>query len=865
MDGRQTHKNFELLNFVSVRVRKVAAKTFIECGKWESVGVRVGVCVLLASNTQMASAKDDLGEIVVIGTRASLASAQEIKQDKVEITDSVVADDINKLPDYNVTDALSRVTGVQILRDRGEGAGVAIRGLTQMETLLNGREVFTAGNGRNLDFADIPSEMVAGIDVYKTSSAGHVEGGVGGTIDLRTHRPFDFAGREIVGSARVIRGDLVKKDQPQFSTLLSDRWQTGGGEFGALLDLVYQKRSWREDQKSAGSPIARANIIAGQSVIAPNGITETTSVGQRERKSASMVLEWKPAETLKLYAEGNYAEFLTRQDSYQISASAPQTFVAGSPMLFPGTNDLQGITWANAATTTVGAARDTLDRTAQVAVGGAWVGQKLTLKSDLSYTKSHNDLLYSAITLGGKAATLTQELSSGAPMSAIGGTNLSGLSGFTSAGMWYAARPFDGELKALKLDGEYQLDDGFIDTLAAGARIARRHATDAPGQTTDYPAAPAVANASGLVISDPYGNYLLGNPAAARDVAAARVALGINGAIPASNPLGSWDIAEDTQSGYLMAKFKTAALEGNAGLRVVHTQEMVTGNRGPAAGPFIPVNLGGTYTDYLPSANLRYRLGNGLTLRGAASKTITRQDFNQLSPSLTLNPIQLNGTAGNPALKPVRADNIDVALERYFDNSASVNLTGFWKQVDGFVTTVINPEVYAGLTYQVSRPQNISTANIKGVELGYQQFYDFLPGWLKGLGLQANYTRVDSGATNIIAGQNLPLQNLSKNSFNLVGMVERGDVSARIAYNWRDKFLSGVANISGIGMQPIYTKAYGWLDASLSYRFSKQFSVAIEGTNLLRTVRSSYYGVETRPQSSWINDTQMSVTATARF
>jgi outer membrane receptor for ferrienterochelin and colicin len=112
--------------------------------------------------------------VVVTGQRASLMSAQGIKRDKIEIVDSVVADDINKLPDFNVTDALQRVTDVQILRDRGEGAGVAIRGLTQMETTLNGREVFTAGLGRNLDFADIPAEMVSSINVYKTSSADHI-------------------------------------------------------------------------------------------------------------------------------------------------------------------------------------------------------------------------------------------------------------------------------------------------------------------------------------------------------------------------------------------------------------------------------------------------------------------------------------------------------------------------------------------------------------------------------------------------------------------------------------------------------------------------------------------------------------------
>jgi TonB-dependent receptor len=181
------------------------------------------------------------------------------------------------------------------------------------------------------------------------------------------------------------------------------------------------------------------------------------------------------------------------------------------------------------------------------------------------------------------------------------------------------------------------------------------------------------------------------------------------------------------------------------------------------------------------------------------------------------------------------------------------------------VTTISNPEVHEGEVYQVSRPQNTSSATVKGLEFGYQQFFDFLPGWMSGLGVQANYTFVDSETPSTILGGNAPLQNLSRHSANLVGMVERGRVSARIAYNWRDRFLSGITNVVDIGSLPVYTQAYGWLDASLGYRISDQMSIAVEGTNLLNTMRKSYYGEATRPQSAWLNDRQISVTATIRF
>jgi TonB-dependent receptor len=310
-----------------------------------------------------------------------------------------------------------------------------------------------------------------------------------------------------------------------------------------------------------------------------------------------------------------------------------------------------------------------------------------------------------------------------------------------------------------------------------------------------------------------------------------------------------------------MAKFNARALllEGNAGVRAVHTREAVAGNQGPAAGPYKPVNLNSSYSDYLPSANFRYTLDKGMYLRGAASKTITRQDFSQISPSLTLNPVLQRGTAGNPDLKPIRADNFDLALERYFSETTSAYLTGFYKRVDGFVAITSRPETYDGLTYQVSRPQNSSVAHIKGLELGYQQFYDFLPGRLGGLGLQANYTYVDSKTPSSVLGMDVPLMNLSKNSYNIVGMYELDELSARLAYNWRSRFLSAVNSYVGIGAVPVYTKAYGWLDASISYRIDKKTSLIVEVCNLLRTVRSSYYGAESRPYSSFINDRQYSL------
>ncbi|HEX4267670.1 MAG TPA: TonB-dependent receptor plug domain-containing protein, partial [Steroidobacteraceae bacterium] len=196
-----------------------------------------------------------LQEVVVTGIRQSMESALHIKEFADTIEDSIVASDIGKLPDITAIDAIQRIPGIQISRQLGEGGGTVtiggsavmsgyeIRGLPQAETPLNGREVFSAQGSRVLDLTDIPSALLAGIDVYKDPTADQLAGGIAGTVDLRTHKPFDFKGLELEGSGEEQYGGLIGQAKPSFTGLLSNIWDTGIGKVGGLLTLSYQDRS----------------------------------------------------------------------------------------------------------------------------------------------------------------------------------------------------------------------------------------------------------------------------------------------------------------------------------------------------------------------------------------------------------------------------------------------------------------------------------------------------------------------------------------------------------------------------------------------------------------------------------------------
>jgi iron complex outermembrane recepter protein len=836
----------------------------VEC-KWQFNPKQVfGVLILLGGwmfvpPVQAEEVTDDtsidLSEISVTGHRASLKNAQAIKRDSIPFVDSITSDSIQKLPDYNTAEAMQRVPGIQITRDRGEGSTIAIRGLTQVETTLNGREVFTAGNGRVLDYSDISAELLSQANVYKTASANHIEGGVGGLVDLRTHYPFDFDRNLFVASGRYIHGDFVNESKPQISLLSSNVWQIGSSsKLGVLANLVYQDRAWREDIFSIGNP--RAITVGGQSVIAPNGEASTVTVGERKRLGANLIVQWQPSDRLDLYGELHHAYFKTIQNGYQLFVTPGASFDAASVSFFPNTNDLSNITWNNPAVTTSGAARDTLDRTTQAALGGRWIDDRWSVKTDVSHTKSFNMLDFSSINLNGTSVTFNENIANNQQVLST--------PSFANSSLVVAKRPFHGTLDAIQIDGDYDVNWGQLSTLSAGVRLAQRHADDGNGQVV-FSQGSTVANASPLLINSAYVPYPIGDPELARDWSSVRNTLGISATLPNGSPLGAWKIGERTTSQYVMATFQgqDKRYEGNIGLRNTLTDEKVDGYQtNPAGGDPLPLSIHHRDADLLPSTNWRFDMGRGVYFRAAASQTVTRPDFNQISPSLTLNVVQLAGTAGNPALRPIKAENYDWGLEYYWSKTSMLHLTHFIKHVNGFVTTLTNPEVYNGATYQVSRPFNTDASHIDGWEVGYQQFYDFLPGWLSGFGLQANFTHIDSQLRNVIAGKTLQLPNVSKDSYNLVAMYEKGNLSARLAYNWRSKFMTSVLNVTGFEPLPVFTDAYGWMDASINYRPTKQLTLGIEGLNLLNTVRKSYAANDRHPLTSWKNDREITFVIT---
>jgi iron complex outermembrane recepter protein len=816
-------------------------------------------------------------EIVVTDVRSAAAAAQEIKQRSDFVVDAIVAEDVGKLPDNSVAGALARVTGIQIRRDANEANSVLIRGLPNVVTLLNGREVFTT-TGRFIALGDVPANLLEHVEVYKSNGASQLEGGIAGTIDVRTRRAFDNPGSHVYANARAPYNDKSEKVDPNLGLTLSRTW---GTTFGALAGVSFIGNRYHEerafniefvDQAGAGGAFGAGNPPPARPLLAPFVMGYIPIAGDRKRTAGNLALQWRPDDQTELYAEG----FVTRfQDEFELD------FFVGLPLLGngraqatlnSGTNILHTLRNSNVFTITSTQANDNESLTQQYAVGGSRRVGHLRLSTDLSLTRSEFELVNPILDLGivvpqvfvSTNADGTAQLDYGGP-----GFDIATDEGFGLINWFDNHRTDNGQAVDWRGDAEWaDPASAHVEKLAFGLRVSDRGA-DSIGGIPGGAGAPVTGNRlasefPGLgCVSEPMADggpdyvmtrwftpcrdFLLNNTGLIRQAFTGTTAR------KPLDPGTFFDMNEKTYAAYGQANLKgplgsSMAWSAVLGLRVVRTGEDLQGNLSQDTDndgrlDYQPITIDTNTTDVLPSVNTRLSLTERVVARASYSRTLTRPNFADLNPGVALSTIVSNttgltGFGGNPNLRPVKSNNFDLSAEWYFTKDGFLTATGFYRDFNGYVQPSVENVTFFGDVYRVTRPGNTGDGSLKGFELGYQQFYDVLPGVLKGFGLQANYTYMDGDTTNATTGVRVSITGLSKQSFNVVGLYVNGPVSARLAYNWRDDFLD-VRNIAaGYDLHVDTTKQ---LDGQVSYKVNDKFTVSLEGVNLLDTEFKDFF------------------------
>ena len=447
----------------------------------KTLSLSIAMIAALGSAYVAAAEDDQVEEIIVTGIRGSLTQALDVKRNNTQIVDAIVAEDIGKFPDNNVIEAMQRITGVQVTnRASGEVAGISIRGLTDINTTVNGRNIFTA-SGLAVQLQDIPASLVKQVDVYKTRSASQIENGIAGTVDIKTQRPFDFDGSKYMLSMRAINQEQADEIDPNISGLASNRWDTSSGEFGALVNLSYAETNYRDQNLTAGAmvPFAMDNPVAPfgnyerifldhrdpsgnldvveNPIWTPgllNGLPNTPGstldvngqpmeymlgrdaifgsdfTGKRERTAANVSLQFAPDEKSEYTFEAFYNGYRNESfnsllfsfaDWWGSYANSPTAAADANVQLFPGTNIVKSRSVKDNWSFTSGDLTVGKTDSFVYALGGDWeLTDNLKVKSELVYQDSTFEADFIAGRFEGARYGLNVDFNAGGGIPAFG-------------------------------------------------------------------------------------------------------------------------------------------------------------------------------------------------------------------------------------------------------------------------------------------------------------------------------------------------------------------------------------------------------------------------------------------------------------
>ena len=858
-----------------------------------------GVAILagtFAGTAQAQTNDGELEEVVVKGIRTSIQDALEIKRGASGFVDAISAQDIGKLPDQNVAEALQRVPGVAIQRDSGEGNFVSIRGLGPefVRATYNGRTITSGEEGREFNFDILPAESISVLQVIKSPTASLEEGGVGGTVDVQTAKPLDL-GRQAAFSVRGLYSDNSEETDPRLSGLYS--WANDDNTFGALIGVAFSEQSIQNEEATTFGwrPTGRTSSYdtdgdgVGDLTADPFWLFSSNgnvNLEDRERTTVNAALQWRPDDSLEVNVDALYTQ-------YDISWDFFQTLSLIEPLRVPlnadgsitvsnfriEDNTVVSATHSGFTATSVHDLRN-LDRTTSIIglniakTAGDW-----TFTGDAYYT--------SADTEDGTTGSVLQTTDNSDPANPVvsdftGTYTLNGSGApvvslqvpggdFLDPSLWSTrnqqAGLFEREDEELgfRLDVKRDIGGGVLSSINAG--IGFRDRTKGVEAFASNPSLGRVPVTSNEVITLPVSlnngdPFEMGNRLFANTLAARQLSFNTNGT-PASdlvlspNPLEGFEVEEEVLSAYVQFDFDgdvgNVPFTGNFGVRLVRTNQTSSGTSatnlvlrivnglGQIDSETGPVSFENSYTNLLPSLNMAFEVSEDLFLRFAFSETVTRPTLVDISPRLDINATQQSAVAGNPLLDPFESQSFDVGLEWYFGDASALYGALFHKNIDNLVVQTTLVENIAGVDFVngVTRPRNQDTADVNGIELGYSQSFE------SGFGVNANITFTESTAEfdPAITTDVFTLEGLSKINYNLVGYYESGPFAARLAYNFRDKFVRQSVGTFG---NAIFVDDFDQLDASVSYDITDSLTVFVEGVNLTDTELTEFRDIPLR-------------------
>lgn len=812
------------------------------------------------SELNIALPSPDAAVIVVTGQRAADRRALQVKKSALTLIEVLQANDVGKLPDQNVAEAVKRLPGISVANDQGEGRYVIIRGVDPKlaNVTVNGQtQPAPEPESRQVKLDDIPSALIQSVQIVKALTPDLDANAIAGQVNIDTASAFD-RNKPIFASARAavgwshINGKSPHEEDASIGGLFGpDR------QFGVIVAANYSHRPIESWNFGSGGPIW-TTLPGGQVVPSMLQVRDYNLV--RERTGFVTNLDWRPSDTMKLYLRSTYSKFGDHEtrDRLQIDAAkgvfTPASATSGA--------------FTKATDTAALRLRSEDDDTLSISGGGAFELPKGHLDVQAAYSRaSKKDPIRSEYQFKTSANIAGSYDASSALFLFTPGPDAYDGTKYNFSSVNYDTRQAVETLKQIRADyrlpfevmgedSELKIGAKYIDRLKTNNRDILSYKA---GSTAFTVAAGGQRSGAALTYDDRYTVApRLDYNALQAYVAAHPTALALDMPGSIGNSLANdYRVTENIGAIYGMVTFKHGPWTVIPGVRVENTNGSYAAKSFNVATSTFTQNFNSfgkhSYTDVFPGVNVRYDYSRALVFRAAITTSIGRPDYNQLTPFVNLDTGGKTVALGNAGLKPLHSVNYDISAEYYLPSQGVISLGFFHKDITNPIYTQVRAglagESFAGAaidpSYSVTQFVNARKAVLTGVELNAQTQFGFLPGAFSGLGVAGNVTLVDAHAEGVPgrldgSTNGTPLSFQSHTVATAQLFYEKYGFSARLAYSYRSHYLDTLGAYKGFSPAGVadpkstdnITADNGQLDAKASYAFSRQAMVFVEGANL---------------------------------
>ncbi len=806
---------------------------------------------------EAAEVSVDTEELVVTGLRRSLENSIDVKRNSTHVVEALDLSDIDAIPDVTIADALVRLPGVNGARDRGNQSQATVRGLGPRMVLgtVNGRETPSAEPGRGIRYEQYPSELISAVEVYKTQSADLIAGGIAGTINLETVSPMDYNGPTYTVRAGLVNYD-GGDDIPDYDSL-GNRFSASmikqvNDQFGFAVGVTHQLQKnaypsyqvWGYNDTTDG----QENLPEGGGDLDGNGTQGwlpwgfQTEIKQLEttRRAAMAVLEYEPNDAVNIKYDGFYTEFDLNEKQNQTWYEGIGNWDNSQAGTFADIETNNG--YVVAGTSTTGNTKYSLAEydqknavTSHGLTGEFILSDVLTLDADLNYAVATRDNSWNPVLLSLWWQTYSFDFRDKPSVSAPEGSPLltpsqAELTVDSQAGEY---AELEDKIQSAQADLNWVIEAGQLASMDFGVRYSDREkevtwwdynlAEESGAAWTmpefedgmlsefsisDFDVTPFLNTSDYYNLADfIYGDGLAENFKSYGTV----------------REWSYWRVTENTTSAYAKGNFEGSLggrdYNANIGVRV----EDIRIKSYDYSGAYIENNT----TEVLPSATFNYYINEDNILRVGLARAISRPPLDELRAGAYLDVINGsgNGGTGNPLLKPMSSNQLDIAYEWYFNDESMFAAALYYKQIEDYIgmdyVSVVDEE--NDMVIDIWAPENGEGGYVQGFELTLAMpiAYDF--------GIYSNYAYADSDIT-----EDAPIGN----PYALAGMADhtavvdlwysRDKIEARLGWKYHSEYTTGFdwgGELSGL--DPEQNVSF-----SISYAFTDQLSVRLQGNNL---------------------------------